>query len=421
MGELERVFVSRKTFGKYTSTLEWYVKDNIWIGNCFKSTITDKAGNIIEIVDKIRHIPEKIKPDYIVPPPIEGEPPIENTGKLWYFDSNHLSEKYIFKPPLTKSVVAWVIKIDGDIFIFDSKTGKQIGRDVQDLSSCTFIYNGFQESTKAPAKVAFSQLGFSNIDKTLYSLPACREAILNILSNNDVKYLYLRAHGGPNGSAGVHFCDIARAMENRSPIWFAIISSCNIMEYTGYGSVSYALRKGSMKGTVTIGLRVASTINLDWQKKLYAHAVAGNTWWDSFNYANAALPQYAEMAFCGDKSMKIEGSTEIKRPTGIDKFLFGEVVGNHLPEYAEGYVCGAVCGYGVATDISYYLPPAGYSVTDCKDVGFSSGHGCIPDVEVARVRCDKTGYVPPPPPPPTKSYMSAASSPSSASIWLKKH
>ena len=80
MSELELVFVSRKTFGKYTGTLEWYVKDNVWIDHCFKSTATDQAGHIITVIDMIRLVPETIKPDNIVPPPIEGKAPITGTG-----------------------------------------------------------------------------------------------------------------------------------------------------------------------------------------------------------------------------------------------------------------------------------------------------------------------------------------------------
>lgn len=426
MSELELVFVSKKTFGKYTGTLEWYVKDGVWIDNCFKSTVTDKAGNIIEVIDKIRTIPEKIKPDYIVPAPIEGEPPIEGTGKLWYFNPKYPNEMYVFEPPITKAAVAWLIKVDDDIFIFDSKTGKQIGRNKKVSSSATFLYNQWAgewgEYQKASAKSAFTSLGFSNIDKTVTAnLKLCGETVVNLLSNNDTKYFYIMAHGGPNGCAGVHFCDITRAMENRTPVWFALLNSCEILKYTGYGSVSYALRKGSMKGTVTIGLKIASFMNQEWQSKLFSYAKSGDTWWDSFNRAIAAYPFYsAHVAFCGDKSMKIQGSSEIKKPTGIDKFIFSEVVNNHLPEYAVGYVCGGVCGYGDPTDMWYYVPPEGYVVTECTDAGFGSGHGCIPEVEVARIRCEKkAGYVPPPPPP--KSYINCNSDPTSARIWLKKH
>lgn len=419
MGKLEKVFVSKKTFGKYTSTLEWYVKDGIWIDNCYKSTITDRAGNVLEIVDKVRPVPEKIKPDKIVSPPIEGEPPIEGTGKLWYLDPMYLRDRYIFEHPLTKPVVAWVIKVGDGIFIFDSKSGKQIGRNLVALSSTTFFYGPWPEANKKYAKAAFSQLGFSNIDKTTTDLHTSRETLLGLLRNDDVKYIYLDAHGDPNGCAGVRFCDIMRAMENRTPIWFAIMNCCNIMKYTGYGSISYALRKGSMKGTVTIGLSAAAVICWEWQDKLFAHALAGNTWWDSFNYANAAEPwQVDSIAFCGDKSMKVKGSSEIERPTGINKFLFSEVVENHLPEYAVGYVCGGVCGYGDPTDMWFYTPPEGYSVTACEDIG--SSHGCIPEVEVARIRCDKTGYVPPGPGGGTPTAVTFQSVPSRATIDVNK-
>ena len=90
MSELELVFVSRKTFGKYTGTLEWYVKDGDWIDNCFKSTVTDRAGKIIKVIDSVRPIPDKSKPEHIVPPPIQVTAPKERTDKLKHFEATLL-------------------------------------------------------------------------------------------------------------------------------------------------------------------------------------------------------------------------------------------------------------------------------------------------------------------------------------------
>jgi len=310
----ERVFVSKKTFGKYTGTLEWYVKDNVWIDNCFKSTITDKAGNIIEVIDKIRDIPEKIKPDYIVPPPIEGEPPIEGTGKLWYFDPTFLSELYVFSPPLTVPITAWVIEVNDDIFIFDAETGKNIGRKRINYTSAKSSMPDVGGTAPVAIKNWFPKLGFP----IAYDVGGYSGEVKRVLRDNDVKVWYCQAHGTPYECGNFYATDVVEALANRTAMWVAILDCCNSVTQTGPVplTLSYAFRKGLMKGTVTIGLKKSSAMAGDWLNVLFERVrYNGSTWKDGFDYACAAEPFYGNSCgFCGDAGMKLVGSGVITPP-----------------------------------------------------------------------------------------------------------
>lgn len=337
--EIEKVFVSKKTFGKYTGTLEWCVKDDVWIDNCFKSTVTDRAGNILEIIDETRLIPEKIRPLHIIPPPIEGEPPLKNTGKLWYFDPLYPNEKYIFSPPLQKPITAWVIKVDDDIFIFDAETGKDIGRNVIKYVSATGSCPTCGGITPPIVRDWFPKLGFH----IAHSLGIYDE-VQEVLKDNNIKYWYGDAHGSSYGSQLYTAMEIQEAMANRSPMWVAILDHCNALKKTGPGTLSHAFRKGLMKGTVTIGLIVSGALGGRWLEKIFEKVYSGSTWKDGFDYASAARPDYGvECGFCGDSEMRLVGSEDGGPP-----------------------------------------------------------------------------YEPPPYEPPTKSYITCTTSPSGASIWLKK-
>lgn len=327
MPKLESVFVSKKTFGKYTGRLEWYVKDNIWIDDCFKSTVTDsRTGAIIEVIDKIRPVPEKIKPDHIVPPPIEGEPPIEGTGKLWYFDPKYPNELYVFKPPLIKPVVAWVIKTNSDIYIYNAETGVKIGRDrvlgknkSATLSDCGGNYVKLADEY-------FTKFGFSNTfiwhpDISFIS----KSDVQAIIGDPDTKYWFNVMHGSELGfelhdGIFVNAGDVEDWLASRDKFWFAFLGSCGALSSTGPGTISYAFRKGSMKDTVTIGAnRPYSGFSFGWQKKMYDLVLDGETWGDAFDRACAAyIPDSYIAVFCGDRNMKMMPGYEGPKKGYID-------------------------------------------------------------------------------------------------------
>ena len=340
MKGLELVFVSKKTFGKYTGTLEWYVKDDVWIDNCFKSTVTDRAGNILEIIDEIRPIPEKIKPDRVVPPPIEGNPPIEGTGKLWYFDPRYISEHYVFEPPLKAPVIAWVIKTDGISLIFDGATGKRIGirkpeaggreeAEAEAELSLGEWYSKYRTGGKpiigkcppnakfggvswtqftANAKIWFEIMGVPYIWK---SVGYAKE----VIQNSDVKYFHCAAHGDWKSSTAYTVDQVTQWMADRPPMYFAQLDHCLAMSKTGKGSLSYAFRKGSMKDTVTIGLAPPSWHYLRWENQLFMRMVDGETWGDAFDYADAIISYSDSYVFCGDRNMKLTPEYESPLPT----------------------------------------------------------------------------------------------------------
>lgn len=333
MIELERVFVSKKVFGKYTSTLEWYVKNDVWIDNCFKSTITDKAGNIIDIIDKIRPIPEKIKPDHIVPPPIEGEPPIDGTGKLWYFDPEYRSDMYLFEPVLEKPTTAWVIKVVFTSSVFDAETGKYIGKSnapskehYEQVAERIFgkdfdIYRtGIKPiKTKIPSHYKFGTVDLNNVAPAMLKIwfkmmgatviwkEFTTSAVQSIITDSSVQFFYCHAHGNPSSCDLYTAKQVEQWMGGRQPMRLAILNHCNVMDNTGPGTLSHVFRKGSMKGAATVGLIGPERyISIDWVSKFLFYIVGGEILKDAFDHARAAIP-YATYGFYGDQNMKLAG------------------------------------------------------------------------------------------------------------------
>lgn len=308
MPELEKVFVSKKRFGKYIGTLEWYVKDGVWVDNCYKSTVTDNIGKTKKIIDKVRPVPEKVRPDKVVPPPIEGEPPIEGTGKLWYFDPTFLSELYVFSPPLKVPITAWVIEVNDDIYVFDAETGENIGRKRINYNSAKSATPGGGGTAPVAIKKWFPKLGFP----IAYDVGGSSSEVKQVLRDNNIKLWYCDAHGSSYVCGGFCATDVVEALANRTAMWVAILDCCSSVEKTGPGTLSYAFRKGLMKGTVTIGLIRRSAMAGNWLNVLFESVYNGSTWKDGFDYACAAEPFYGKSCgFCGDAEMKLVGSDGI--------------------------------------------------------------------------------------------------------------
>ena len=432
MSELELVFVSKKTFGKYTGTLEWYVKDNIWIDNCFKSTITDKAGKIIEIIDKIRPVPEKIKPDQIVPQPIEGEPPIEGTGKLWYFDPTFLSELYVFSPPLKVPITAWVIEVNDDVLIFDAETGKNIGRKRINYTSARALDPSCGGTSPTAIKEWFPKLGFP----IAHEIGCYPDEVKRVLRDDNTKYWYCQGHGSASSNDCGNFYteDVEEGLANRTAMWVAILDCCSSVKNTGPGTLSYAFRKGLMKGTVTMGLIRESAMAGDWFNVLFDRVYNGSTWKDGFDYACAAEPFYGNACgFCGDEGMKLVGGGGPTPPPTNDKMCKDEfpaevrkrgtiaiseipTTGNAQDRWLcmDGYLNYWVSEPDINVMAFYTLP--GRITSVCFIIG-DSDVDCIP-MGIALEMINKLPFGVA---PPTKSYIETSSSPSAASIWLRKH
>ena len=303
--EVELVFVSKKTFGKYTGTLEWCVKDGVWVDNCFKSTVTDKAGNIIKVIDKFRPIPEKVKPDYIVSPPTEGEPPIEGTGKLWYFDPRYLTEEYVFAPPLRKTVTAWVIKVDDDIFIFDAERGSRIGRNFMagEERYATLSGGDWEQDMYAyDVGEKFDECGLVG-EKQISTLSESEAAI----SDGTTKYLFIMAHSISGGGFSLNGKNLTckrveELMRDREPMKFTLLDSCSIMK----SSCKQAFTKNQSNDSVVIGLTVSGSINYKWINTFFKEMnCGGKSWKDAYDIASATFSWVGELLeFFGDENAK---------------------------------------------------------------------------------------------------------------------
>ncbi|MCK4355333.1 FlxA-like family protein, partial [Candidatus Parcubacteria bacterium] len=321
--ELEKVFVSTTEQGKYTGTLEWYVKDNIWIDDCFCSTVRE-GDKLLEIIDKKRPVPDNIRPNNIVAQPIQGEPVFEGAGNLWYFDPEYPNPDYVFDPVLEEPITAWVIKVEEEgIFIFDSQTGKEIGRTLPYLrnGSAVMCYGSNDECESTASKSStwsqckenavlwFKKFGFSN---TTLSDTASKTSIKNVIQNNNTKYWFSVGHGNSSSfscaNGWIRASDVKNWMSGRDKIWFALLDHCSVMKNTGPGRLSYAFRKGSVNGTVTIGFNKTASPGWIWENELFSLVYDGATWGEAFDRAIAAYPIDGSVyALVGDRDMKITG------------------------------------------------------------------------------------------------------------------
>ena len=453
MEELEKVFVKTIKSGKYTGTLEWYKKEGILIDNCFRSVVRDETGEIVKIIDKKRPVPDKIRPDHIVLPPVVGE------KELYYFDPNYPNPIYLFSPPLKKPVVAWVVRAEIGTYLYDAVTGKKIGEGVPPPTD-TFCTSGLLKPFGQPeydpwanyrknAASWFKKLGLAveeyiitpgmDIGPQIVMWEDIREK----LKSNNLKYFYIIAHtwrasGIPQlrydtiGFVLAKYTtlaaeDIRECFKYREPMRFAFLASCHGMDQDGRGPLSEAFRKGKMRNTVTIGYKNMTDaagnaasgwqFAYNWQDELFRNVYEGKTWKDAFDLACALYPKIVNnVVFCGDTAMRLVPTTAPEPPKEAE-FELSEVAENHLPEWITGYACAACTGP------SDYKCPFGYKRTECRSILPSGSHGCGSHpkggkIPVVFVKCESGEALPS---SPAKTHIEFRSIPQGAEIWLKKH
>ncbi len=153
---------------------------------------------------------------------------------------------------------------------------------------------------------------------TSISLPTV-QVISSYVSNPDMNIFFEIAHsiGLPtrfqaNGEGIFYTADqIQSDMQNRDPIRFAMLCSCEAMRETGPGTLSYEFRKGEIENTVTVGyIGMAScpgwSVSLPWQDYMFYAIDANYTIQEAFNLACAEYPIIADcVVFVGDTTLKI--------------------------------------------------------------------------------------------------------------------
>jgi hypothetical protein len=184
------------------------------------------------------------------------------------------------------------------------------------LPSETFTWSGWSDD----AYQWFDKWGVN----TSYLIDPKANDILTELGNG-ISFYYGIAHGSYEGfdldtdTNGTLRCVSADEIEQALPIpaKFAFLASCGAMKETGYGTLSYAFRKGMMDNTVTIGYagigantteaKAAWHHSLSWQDSLFRYITEGDTFYEAFCKANEDYPEVKDyVRFVGDKSMSLE-------------------------------------------------------------------------------------------------------------------
>jgi len=108
-----------------------------------------------------------------------------------------------------------------------------------------------------------------------------------------------------------YFSTARKDMENRQPMKFAFIGSCEGMNYVGPNSFSYEFRKGEMNKTVTIGYcnmtQSSWKYAYDWQDYMFKIMDEHKTIYDAFIEASAEYPGIADsVVFVGDENLTVK-------------------------------------------------------------------------------------------------------------------
>jgi len=146
--------------------------------------------------------------------------------------------------------------------------------------------------------------------------------ISSYVKDSKVKFFYELAHGGSyhfqadtnesnyyafNPSSNNAWAD----MLCRLPMHFAFIGSCEGMTNTGFGTFSFAFRRGQKINTATVGYSGMTTcpgwaVALEWQDYMFSMMDEGNTIKYSFDMASAQYPIIAPcVVFVGDTNLNV--------------------------------------------------------------------------------------------------------------------
>jgi len=153
---------------------------------------------------------------------------------------------------------------------------------------------------------------------TSISLPSV-EVISSYVSNPVMNIFYEIAHSvklptrfQANAEGVFYTADqIHTDMENRDPMRFAILCSCEAMREVGPGTLSYEFRKGELQNTVTVGyVGMADcpgwSVSLEWQDYMFYYIDSNYTFKEAFDLACSEYPIIADcVLFIGDPTIKI--------------------------------------------------------------------------------------------------------------------
>jgi len=242
--------------------------------------------------------------------------------KVIYPEKNDLKNFYSIDKNQTFPLLCWEVRYNnGNTFLYNSD-GKIIGKGLSAPNE-GFSLSGYNDPSYPDPWISWRLNADTWFKKwcditTSISLPTV-QIISSYVSNPDMNIFYEIAHsvGLPTrfqaNEEGVFYTadQIHEDMENRDPIRFAMLCSCEAMRDVGPGTISYEFRKGETQNTVTIGyIGMAScpgwSVSLEWQDYMFYIINSNYTIQDAFNLACAQYPIISDcVMFVGDQSLKI--------------------------------------------------------------------------------------------------------------------
>lgn len=149
------------------------------------------------------------------------------------------------------------------------------------------------------------------------SLPYSQEISNSIKDDNITSFFEIGHSGGradrfQNIEGSYYWASqIKEDMENRSPMKFALLCSCEAMRDTGPDTLSYEFRKGETENTVIVGYIGMSrcygwSVSLEWQDRMFSNMMQYKTVKESFDEASAYYPAIANCVECiGDYNLSV--------------------------------------------------------------------------------------------------------------------
>ena len=242
--------------------------------------------------------------------------------KVIFLEKNDLKNFYSIDKNQTFPLLCWEVRYkNGSTFLYNNDK-KIIGKGIPAPNE-GFSLTGYNDPSYPDPWISWRLNADTWFKKwcdstTTISLPTV-QTISSYVSNPDMNIFYEIAHsvGLPTrfqaNAEGVFYTadQIHEDMENRDPIRFAMLCSCEAMRDVGPGTLSYEFRKGETQNTVTVGyIGMAScpgwSVSLEWQDYMFYIINSNYTIQDAFNLACAQYPIISDcVMFIGDSSLKI--------------------------------------------------------------------------------------------------------------------
>ncbi|MFW6121595.1 MAG: hypothetical protein ACOC80_11950, partial [Petrotogales bacterium] len=237
-------------------------------------------------------------------------------------DSDDCKNFYRFTNTQEYPLVCWEVRhTDGTTRMYNS-LGEQIGHGVPAPAYEALLLSGYDKGIPHDPWSRWrcnANKWFDKWVETTISIGCpTNEQISYYISDPDSKYFYEIAHSGgkptrfQSSGDGIYYTaqQLQEDIKNREPMRLAIFCSCDAMIRTNKGTLSYEIRKGEMKNTVTIGyIGMGScpgwTDSLDWQNCMFMYMDRGFTIKNAFNIACALYPKISDcVRFVGDEKIK---------------------------------------------------------------------------------------------------------------------